>query len=84
MWYCLEVSNAVLFLWKNHIVHRDLKLDDLLITTEGFPLVCDFGKAEYVDENGFLENQQNIGGNMERLAPEVGLFFFFLLLLIDF
>jgi len=53
------------------IVHCDLKLDDILISSDGYPIICDFGMAEFVDENGCLENQKTLGGNVHRLAPEV-------------
>jgi len=71
IWYCLEIATALSYLWDNKIVHRDLKLDDILISSDGYPIICDFGMAEFVDENGCLENQKTLGGNVNRLAPEV-------------
>jgi len=71
IWYCLEIANALNCLWNNRIVHCDLKLDDILISSNGYPLICDFGMAEFVDENGCLENQKTLGGNVSRLAPEI-------------
>ena len=76
IWYCLEIANALNFLWINKIVHCDLKFDDILISSDGYPLICDFGMAEYVDENGCLENQKTLQGNVSRLAPEVNFFYF--------
>jgi len=67
----LEIASALNYLWTNKIVHRDLKLDDILISSDGYPLICDFGMAEFVDENGCLENQKTLGGNVNRLAPEI-------------
>jgi len=71
IWYCLEISSALNYLWNNKIVHCDLKLDDILLSADGYPIICDFGMAECVDENGILENQKNLKRNVNRLAPEV-------------
>jgi len=72
IWFCSEIGNALKFLAENKIVHRDLKLEDILLSVDGFPIICDFGKAEFVDF-GKLENQQKNGkgGNLGHLAPEV-------------
>jgi len=72
IWYCSEIANALLFLWKNNIVHCGLKLDDILLSSDGYPIVCDLGSAIVVDgSTGCAENVKVLGGNLSYLAPEV-------------
>jgi serine/threonine protein kinase len=56
---------------KKKIVHRDMKLDNILISSDGFPVISDFGFAEYVDQNGFVPCPKVLGGNVSHLAPEI-------------
>lgn len=45
-----QLLNALVFLEKNCVVHRDLKLDNLLLNSDGRLVVSDFGKAILLDE----------------------------------
>jgi len=66
------MGSAILFLWENKIVHRDIKLENFLISSDGIPVLCDFGMAEFVDDLGFCRNSpDSMGGNQAHLAPEV-------------
>src|ERR1041384_7565499 len=71
MWFCAEIANAILFLWEHRIVHRDIKLENILISYDGFPVISDFGFADFVDSNGIIECPKILGGNSAHLAPEV-------------
>jgi len=71
VWLCAEISNALLFLWENRIVHRDMKLENILISSDGFPVISDFGFADFVDPNGVIEFPKILGGNISHLAPEI-------------
>ncbi len=46
-----QLLNALAFLEKNCVVHRDLKLDNLLLSSDGTLVVSDFGKAVLLDES---------------------------------
>ena len=46
-----DLLEALAFLEQNCVVHRDLKLDNLLLSTEGNLIVSDFGKAVLLDHS---------------------------------
>ena len=49
---CYEISCGVLHLWNHGVVHRDLKLKNILIDDEGHIVIIDFGSAVKVNSNG--------------------------------
>ena len=67
---CYEISCGVLHLWNHGFVHRDLKLDNILIDDEGHILIIDFGMAIKVDASGKAK-VDTPGGNYAHLAPEI-------------
>ena len=40
-----DLLNGLIFLQEHAVVHRDLKLNNLLLTAQGKMIICDFGKA---------------------------------------
>ena len=44
-----QIISAVHFLHKNRIVHRDLKLENILIDMNGYLKIIDFGLAKMLD-----------------------------------
>jgi serine/threonine protein kinase/Tol biopolymer transport system component len=48
----LKVCGAVEYLHKNHLVHRDLKPNNILVTAEGEPKLLDFGISKVLDLTG--------------------------------
>ena len=54
-------------------MHRDLKLDNIMVADDDRAVVVDFGLAIKVDESGSTELFQYTppGGNLRHLAPEV-------------
>ena len=67
---CYEISCGILHLWNHGVVHRSLKLNDILIDDEGHIVIIDFGMAVKLDVNGKAFVLRN-GGNQAHLAPEV-------------
>ena len=67
---CYEISCGVLHLWNHGVVHRSLKLDDILIDDEGHIVIIDFGMAVKVNSNGkaFVNLP---GGSRAHLSPEI-------------
>ena len=45
-----HLLKGLAFLESQHVVHRDLKLDNLLIDEKGRVIISDFGKAVLLDE----------------------------------
>ncbi|XP_051062787.1 putative sperm motility kinase W [Phodopus roborovskii] len=63
-----QVVSAVYFLHQRHIVHRDIKLENILLDAAGNAKLCDFGMATKVTEGQMLEE---ICGSLLYWAPEI-------------
>lgn len=46
-----QLLEALVFLEQNCVVHRDLKLENLLLSADGNLIVSDFGKAILLDQS---------------------------------
>ncbi|XP_059404175.1 serine/threonine-protein kinase N2-like isoform X2 [Carassius carassius] len=57
------------FLHQNRIVYRDLKLDNLLMDSDGFVRIADFGLCK--EGMGYGDRTSTFCGTPEFLAPEV-------------
>lgn len=73
---CADIVRGVRFLWQQRVVHRDLKLDNILVSNgpEFKCKLCDFGMALRVDEKGrglAGNGSDRAGGNTAHLAPDV-------------
>jgi len=69
-----QLASALLFLWEQRLVHRDLKLSNVLFDrARRAAVLCDFGLAARVGEDGCVAYpaQSAPGGNSAHLAPEV-------------
>jgi tetratricopeptide (TPR) repeat protein len=72
-----EISKALSYAHLKGIVHRDLKLSNVMISKEGFVKVMDFGLAKVVREAKARQSSSEIVGSPAYMAPEQdnGMFF---------
>lgn len=68
--YLAEIINAIDELHMNGIIHRDIKLDNILVDKEGHIKMADFGLSK---EGMFEKKLTNtiLGGGRSYMIPEV-------------
>jgi serine/threonine-protein kinase len=70
--YAIEIARALGAAHARHIVHRDVKPQNVLIDEEGRAKVTDFGIARTLDEEG-LTADGRVLGTTDYVAPEQAL-----------
>lgn len=71
-WF-IQIVRAVHYIHERHIVHRDLKAANVLLTTRGLIKVCDFGIAKVLEETsgGSAGFASTCIGTPYYLSPEI-------------
>ena len=68
---CRNMCEALIYLHKNGIIHRDLKAGNVLLTADGDVKLADFGvSAKNKDEN---QKRDTFIGTPYWMAPEVSI-----------
>ncbi len=66
--YAIQISGALHMAHKNNLIHRDIKPQNILITSEGRVKVTDFGIAKSMNTD--LTRTLNIMGTVHYISPE--------------
>jgi len=66
--YVWQILQGLDYLHKAHVVHRDVKGQNVLISTEGAAKLSDFGSAGILDE---IQGRKSVKGTPAWMAPEV-------------
>ena len=69
MYFTKQISNALEYLHKTRVIHRDLKLGNLFLNDQMEIKLGDFGLATKLDFDG--ERKRTICGTPNYIAPEV-------------
>nr|WIL59835.1 nodulation protein [Melilotus officinalis] len=64
----IGAARGLLYLHKNHIIHRDVRPNNILVTHDNQPLIGDFGLAR--THNKDLTHSTEVVGTWGYLAPE--------------
>jgi len=63
----LEIGSALLHVHSHHIIHNDIKLENILLTKRYVTKLCDFGLSKFTPND---ENIGCIGGTPDYLSPQ--------------
>ncbi len=65
-----QVAQGLSAAHREGIIHRDLKLDNILLTEQGLPKLADFGLAKRVRKSG-SKGREELAGTPNYMAPEL-------------
>ncbi len=68
---CSELCSALLYLFEHGYVHFDMKMDNIMVASDGRLVLCDFGCAQEMDDDGNVRSMQPIMGNMQVSSVEL-------------
>ncbi|OHS98877.1 hypothetical protein TRFO_34779 [Tritrichomonas foetus] len=64
------IASGMAYLHENHIIHRDMKPENVLLDANYYPRITDFGLSKIFDANSSNYQSMN-GGTCQYMAPEI-------------
>lgn len=73
--YFQQLIHAVHYCHSRHIVHRDLKAENLLVAADNTLRLCDFGLSRYTQKGSSFDDNNilfmSLAGSIDYQAPEI-------------
>jgi serine/threonine protein kinase len=67
--YIRDIAKALSFCHANNVYHRDIKPDNILITSNNMAKLCDFGFSVHITDGQFI--RQSSYGTIDYVSPEM-------------
>ncbi len=65
-----QIASALSHAHKNHIIHRDVKPHNILLTADGTAKIADFGIAKAVNSGTIVSGDDAVMGSVHYFSPE--------------
>lgn len=68
--FAQQIARGLSCAHKNHIIHKDVKPHNVLVTNDGVAKITDFGIAKFVDNATIVGNTDTVMGSVHYFSPE--------------
>ena len=67
----ISIARGMMILHQLHIIHRDLKAENILVDEDFYPRITDFGLSKFFDPYHSMSQSIKDSGTAIYMAPEV-------------